>query len=738
MTITDAADFKGTQTDKAQNQSDATTSQNAQNEVNQSRAAGNTATVDNTSNTSALVAKGVLPSLSIDMNAAPESAASLPATPTTDSSASSTAAAIKDSGTATASDSTASGSQLPQGSKQVTNADGVTVTTDKNGLLSQTTTADGATRTFQRDDHGNLQGIINPDGSSLKSDSSGWSLYDAAGAKIGATSQYQPQTNADGSFTVTAEDGSVTNYKTDGTGQAKNQDGSTVDINNHGDVSKVTYPGGSNRTFTYDNGNDLTSFTDANGKTYADNKGAFTASDGSTISGTPNMSPDGTLQIDRSDGSSTTYDTNGAAVTADSSGNVSQVQYADGTQRQFGRDAGGNINSITETDGSTWSQQADGTWNQYDKTGKATGNTNTATASVDNDGNYTLKNADGTSETRRTDRSTIKSDKNDNVTEIDYANGKNRQFSYDSAGKLTTETDENGAVARKQKDGSWKGDNGNQPVQVQSDGTVTSWNDGVYSKTSSDDLTTTPRIGDNLYGTHSDDPLQSITPDAVHQGDLGDCYFLAGVAAVAKSNPQSIQDMIHDNGNGSYTVTFPGDDNHPQTVAAPTATELERYAADDGTNGTWVAVLEKAHRQLTGNETSDPGGQSATGLNLLLPKGTSVPTGIFDSWEELSPGNVSLNHKSLADTDKILTDAMQNNKAVVAGTGSDNWVIQHTGASNDPGSLVDQHEYAVTGYDPASEAVTLRNPWGQTGQDGTFTLSLQDFHDHFSDIAYQN
>lgn len=47
-----------------------------------------------------------------------------------------------------------------------------------------------------------------------------------------------------------------------------------------------------------------------------------------------------------------------------------------------------------------------------------------------------------------------------------------------------------------------------------------------------------------------------ITPGDIMQGLMGDCYLLAGMAAVAKTNPEMIKQMITQNKDGSITVRF--------------------------------------------------------------------------------------------------------------------------------------------------------------------------------------
>ena len=40
------------------------------------------------------------------------------------------------------------------------------------------------------------------------------------------------------------------------------------------------------------------------------------------------------------------------------------------------------------------------------------------------------------------------------------------------------------------------------------------------------------------------------------QGQLGDCYFPSAISAIAVANPEALQNMIKDNGDGTYDVTF--------------------------------------------------------------------------------------------------------------------------------------------------------------------------------------
>lgn len=218
----------------------------------------------------------------------------------------------------------------------------------------------------------------------------------------------------------------------------------------------------------------------------------------------------------------------------------------------------------------------------------------------------------------------------------------------------------------------------------------------------------------------------------MRQGRVGTCDLNAAAGSIAAqdhgdADRNRLEDMITDNGDGTYTVAFPDES---VTVDAPTDAEIARYSTA-GENGLWMTVLEKAYGELEGD--TDVAGDAGDGA---LP-GTAV--------SNLTDGSDVdfLSTTSLDTTRTKLRNAFDNHEAVTAHIHKDApW-----GDSRRDG-LPMGHAYSVVGYDEENDTVTLRNPWGRTEpvdadgnaadgtNDGVFTMSIAEFDSTFTNVAY--
>jgi hypothetical protein len=225
-------------------------------------------------------------------------------------------------------------------------------------------------------------------------------------------------------------------------------------------------------------------------------------------------------------------------------------------------------------------------------------------------------------------------------------------------------------------------------------------------------LNTPPPTTQTLFVKGTGD-VDAVSFNDIDQEQVGDCFLLGSLAAVARQDPQRIRDMVVDNGNGTYTVTFKeqrwvgvGFGMHleyadvPITVTAdfPGGLAGNGHAKTGdtgwGTVEIWPLVVEKAYGQYLTCQgpygALDRGGSSRNALEMLT--GRPATSGGFPS--------AGLGGTESFDT--LLAD-FQAGKAITVCTDAKDR------------TLVKDHCYAVSNvYRDANgtQWVELYNPWG--------------------------
>jgi hypothetical protein len=178
---------------------------------------------------------------------------------------------------------------------------------------------------------------------------------------------------------------------------------------------------------------------------------------------------------------------------------------------------------------------------------------------------------------------------------------------------------------------------------------------------------------------------------AISQSWTTDCYFLSTVGALAQARPDSLVRLITPNSDGTYTVAFPG--KRPVRLHAPTDGELAAYS--DATDGIWLSLLEKAYGIVRiGDEPKQPFTEEpldSVGFRTGNPSVVAILTG--HAYRE-----IDLPHKTNRPADERLFEdfrgelrsAFHDYRAVMLGNS--------------------HHVYAITGYDPVTDIVTIHNP----------------------------
>lgn len=240
-----------------------------------------------------------------------------------------------------------------------------------------------------------------------------------------------------------------------------------------------------------------------------------------------------------------------------------------------------------------------------------------------------------------------------------------------------------------------------------------------------------PEMSHDLYADKNN-PLNSIIPDAIRQGSIGDCYFVSSLAAVAEAHPEMVKNSIKDNGDGSYTVTFPGAKDEAITVKAPTQAEqgLYNHASPEGL---WASTVEKAYGKYRENhawvssetpeEGADGGGIPSRAMNLLTGSKIETNTTTFTSQATIAG---KLEHAFSSHPQKAVTAGI--NGSLFSEQTADKFYKGHA--------------YTITGFVPDGNGggrITIRNPWGGKDgtTDGTITVSLGKFMKNFSEVSYE-
>ncbi len=231
------------------------------------------------------------------------------------------------------------------------------------------------------------------------------------------------------------------------------------------------------------------------------------------------------------------------------------------------------------------------------------------------------------------------------------------------------------------------------------------------------------------------------TPEDVQQGQLGDCYFPSAMAALAKNNPDALQKLIKDNGDGTYTVNFKEKDwATGQYKNVPIKVDGDLYVRSWGgplygatlgpdkgekTMELWFPLVEKAYATWKGSYNDiGNGGMSSDVFQAVLGKDGQ---------------DMSIKYAAPDKMWATIKTAIDNKQPVSAGTYGDDQdaLYTNTGVHSD-------HSYSVLGYveKNGEKFVTIRNPWGEVEpagngpDDGIFNLKLADFQKLYQTLMY--
>ncbi|MGW6129443.1 C2 family cysteine protease [Cellulomonas sp. NPDC055163] len=221
-----------------------------------------------------------------------------------------------------------------------------------------------------------------------------------------------------------------------------------------------------------------------------------------------------------------------------------------------------------------------------------------------------------------------------------------------------------------------------------------------------------------------------VDPEDIAQGQIGDCWYMASLMAVAQADPGMIERAITQNPNGTFTVRL-YDDGRPVDVTVtpemvlsaagdPAFTFAPKQTLADGrTKGyeLWPLVMEKALALHWGDYATIEGDSPGLGLEVVTGR-------------ESSASSLEDDDRSLGDLASVLGDGGAITLASFPEDRDENPPIYDRSAAE--GGVPSNHAYYVRSVDPEAGTVTIVNPWGSSYP--PITLSYSDFRTTFSHI----
>jgi Calpain family cysteine protease/RTX calcium-binding nonapeptide repeat (4 copies) len=268
--------------------------------------------------------------------------------------------------------------------------------------------------------------------------------------------------------------------------------------------------------------------------------------------------------------------------------------------------------------------------------------------------------------------------------------------------------------------------------------------DGAGAPVATHEFATRPLFASN--GPNADD---------VFQREVGDCYMLARLSAVADANPEVIRKMVVDLGDGTYAVRFYrfGIAQYVRVDAdlwVKPGTNTPYYARLGRQDSIWVPIVEKAYafwRTKMGHYDSIAGGGAgfqhvSEELGLFqVTREQSEPVSAVEvlAWDlDGRPSGGVKNQIKAAVTDFlswILAQREAGNAVTIGGKASlSNTLLMRLDDATTPdenestwrrGEHIFMVDRVLTNSAGTPTGLVVRNPWGNVGpnQDGYLTLT---------------
>ncbi len=225
--------------------------------------------------------------------------------------------------------------------------------------------------------------------------------------------------------------------------------------------------------------------------------------------------------------------------------------------------------------------------------------------------------------------------------------------------------------------------------------------------------------------------IDGAKADDVRQGAIGNCYFPAALASIAYHQPEVIKNMVKQNDDGTYSVTFKqygrpvevkvDGDLFARSWGGPVYGSSLGGSTEPTKMEMWFPIVEKAYAQWKGGTDK---GYDAIGHGGVAGQVMGEVMGKDYDYLNLSPANAD----RMFDT---IVKGAANKQPMAAGTYGTDQASRYTNTG-----VYANHAYTVMGAEVGADGkkyVQLRNPWGQSEpgndgkNDGIFKLELSQF-----------
>jgi hypothetical protein len=232
----------------------------------------------------------------------------------------------------------------------------------------------------------------------------------------------------------------------------------------------------------------------------------------------------------------------------------------------------------------------------------------------------------------------------------------------------------------------------------------------------------TERLAGGLWAIDSSGKVLPPSLDDIAQGSVNDCFLFAAMAAIVNTNPQQIVNMIHDNGDGTYTVTFEGIgffSPAQQTVSADFVVGQHGFVT--ARKALWPLIIEKAYAQQKGGlEALGKGGNAGNALNEMLDE---------------SPTRFDPREKTV---DYIMGKVAKAKEkrwpmTILSPKKEDSSADKQSLADGTPG-LHFWHTYTIIDVDTTNNRIKLFNPWGRDHPNGDGWMDVEHVRRFFIEI----